>query len=123
MPKTCKHKLNKYLWREGYAVACVCAVPQSSGAWGCGFVLSMGPSNDEPAAVQFEMRAAEIVQDVTALGVTAGMAAASSAEIEAWLDHSIGVTADSPGWLGRQIYPAMEPHLPDDVAPGPGPGQ
>jgi hypothetical protein len=118
-PEPCNHKLDKYVWRGDNAVARVCAVPQSDGVFGCGAVLSLGESNDEPFEVQIEMRAVDLESAERAGEWTE---VAEEFEVEGWLDLGEGLAAagtdlgSCAGWLARQIYPVHVDHFPEALA-------
>jgi hypothetical protein len=76
-------------------------------------VCPLGPSNDEPAAVQVEIRAAELAARHTIDGIDEfdlEMREMHVAEYNGWnkhhppVDYEIGVYDDQvPGWLAREI--------------------
>ncbi len=125
----CQHRNHLFATRAGGvlvsadgAETTVCAGCKAVG------VAALGPAND-PAV---DVRAAEIAQDVTALGDKAlkpyaprgftGPLTTHNERVDGWIMHDAGLAAGDPvfdeeaspeaqsGWLARQIYPAHEPH-------------
>jgi hypothetical protein len=92
MAKRCSHADN-YKHRD------------KSGGWGlacyCGAVIPLGPSNDIPAEVQIEIRAAELAR--MASGDRDGFALATTSENYGWATHwspTIGEPLDDGSWAG-----------------------
>jgi len=123
--KKCKHETVSITWdASGRELAHRCST-----SFGCGAFLPLGPANDDDPAVAVEIRAAEIVQDVTALGIDVVFDATvprgftgelmTLYEQNGWLLHSWGdfpgdsaviVDQQWSGWLAREIYRANDPH-------------
>ena len=90
--KACEHMTSRFTWSGHMATSRFCV--------DCGALLSMGPSNDEPAEVQVEILAAECAFSTTTPGD----------EEEGWQAHRLGrhlergeIVPYLAGWLAREI--------------------